>query len=66
MTKLVDLGDARKARAEKCMFCGEDEHALGPLTCKRIEGVELDPDDGSVIAIHFWCPNDAPQEDPAN
>jgi len=53
MTKLVDLGTERDARKEKCLFCGQIEHEHGELTCYRVIGVELDPDDGAVIAVRL-------------
>ena len=54
MSKLVDLTVYKNEHAEPCIFCGDAAHSV-PLMCPRIEGVDIDPNTGGVLGLHFWA-----------
>ena len=57
MSDLISLEDKRKAKASKCDFCGEPDHAA-PFLCPRVAAVTYD---GDAVTVELWPIDDSPK-----
>jgi len=58
MSEPISMEAARNAKADKCDYCGEVDHA-GTFQCPRIRSVSFD-NERDEITVRLWPPGFRP------